>query len=435
MGIENNSNIINYVESICSYVKQKEVHRDIQIEIQGHIEELVYEYIEDGLSEEEAINRAIKDMGEPSQIGRDLNRVYRQSPNWGVLMLTLILSAFGLVAVYFIDLRIELFSAPRGIFIKSMISMAIGMAVATGFYLLDYRKIKDYSWHLFIGMNGLLVYTLIFGQTAGIKRLAIGRLNIGVVNIAPVILGIALCGIFSNYEFKTLKNYLVGLLLLIIPFFLILSFPSMFTALFYAIVIITISIATKKKPVLFSITSASILSVFLIMIISVPYRYERLMVFLNPYSDSRGAGYLRIQMNNLINSAGMFGKGFNIDKIFLPEAHTSFILIYIIYFFGWLAAILLSAAIVLFIAKIFNMKNAVKNSYGKLLIICISAIFGVQFILNILMVFGYLPFVDVNLPFISYGGTQFTVNMALIGILSSIYRRKELKEVVEFNKA
>lgn len=435
MGIENNSNIINYVESVCSHVKQKEVHKAIQEEIQGHIEELAYEYINEGISEEDAINRAIKDMGEPSQIGRELNRVYKKSPNWEVIMLTLILSAFGLVAFYFIDLRSNLFSAPKGIFTKSMISMVLGMAVATGFYFLDYRKIKDYSWHLFIAMNGVLIYTQIFGHPVGIKRLIIGPFIIGPEYIAPAILGIALCGIFLNYEFKTLKNYIVGVLLLIIPFFVILSFPSIFAALFYSIIFITISIATKKKPVFFSIISACIFSVFLLMIVSAPYRYMRLKAFFNPYSDPMGAGFIRIQINNLINSAGMLGKGFNIEEVFIPQAHTNLILVYIIYFFGWLAGILLSAAIALFVVKIFNMRNQVKNDYGKLLTICISAVFGGQFILNILMVFGLVPFIDVNLPFISYGGSQFIVNMSLIGILSSVYRRKELKGAVELNKA
>jgi cell division protein FtsW (lipid II flippase) len=79
----------------------------------------------------------------------------------------------------------------------------------------------------------------------------------------------------------------------------------------------------------------------------------------------------------------------------------------------------------------FHAASKISDRYGKFFSIGICCVFSLQVITNILMNLGYLPIAGISLPFISYGGTNLVCNMALMGMLVGIYRRKDivLKEV------
>ncbi|NEZ00859.1 FtsW/RodA/SpoVE family cell cycle protein [Bacillus shackletonii] len=80
----------------------------------------------------------------------------------------------------------------------------------------------------------------------------------------------------------------------------------------------------------------------------------------------------------------------------------------------------------LFIARIIIVTLKINDSYGKLLLIGALAVYGVQFATNILMVIGLFPLTGISLPFISYGLMPILLNAVLIGIVLSVYRRKDL---------
>lgn len=122
--------------------------------------------------------------------------------------------------------------------------------------------------------------------------------------------------------------------------------------------------------------------------------------------------------------AGLWGKGLTFDGRMLPEIHTDFMFTYIVYTFGWIAGVLLAALVVLFLVRISIIAFHVKSSYGKLLIGVLVAVFAVQFVWNILMNLSLAPIAGVSLPFISYGNSQFIIDMAAIGLISNIYKQR-----------
>jgi hypothetical protein len=89
-----------FLDSVCRHVRAKQLHGDIKDELVAHLDELVEENLDSGKSEKEAVNLAVARMGEPEQIGRELDHTHRPRTDWGMLLLIAILSGLGLLAMY-----------------------------------------------------------------------------------------------------------------------------------------------------------------------------------------------------------------------------------------------------------------------------------------------------------------------------------------------
>ncbi|MPM22627.1 putative peptidoglycan glycosyltransferase FtsW [bioreactor metagenome] len=133
-----------------------------------------------------------------------------------------------------------------------------------------------------------------------------------------------------------------------------------------------------------------------------------------------------LQPKKIVESASAFGNGFNMEPKLIPNLHTDFIFTYIVYTFGWVAAAVLITLIVAFILKIINVAKTTKNPYGKLIVSGFIAILTTEFLLNIGMNFGIAPIMGISLPFMSFGGSQLLINMTIVGLILSVYRRKDI---------
>lgn len=155
---------------------------------------------------------------------------------------------------------------------------------------------------------------------------------------------------------------------------------------------------------------------------------------LNPLQDPYGNSYMNVQLRKLLSSAGLLGNGMNIDKIEmpildLPEMHTDFIFSYIVYAFGWLTGITIIVLSIAFFVRLIKTVKSIEDNYGRLLVATFSSLFIVQFSYNIFMILGIAPLAGISMPFISYGTLLNLINMIMIGIISSVYRRKDIKEI------
>ena len=86
MSDEKNNKIEEYIETVCSLVKNKDVHSDLKLELEDHLETLKEEFISSGASEEKAADKAIAHMGEASIIGRQLNATHKAKLDLKILM-------------------------------------------------------------------------------------------------------------------------------------------------------------------------------------------------------------------------------------------------------------------------------------------------------------------------------------------------------------
>ena len=91
--------IKEFLDSVCEQIKYKPIREDIAEELKNHIEELKENYIQEGMKEEIAEQKAIEQMGDSKEIGKKLNKIHRPKLDWKLLLILIILLCFGFLVV------------------------------------------------------------------------------------------------------------------------------------------------------------------------------------------------------------------------------------------------------------------------------------------------------------------------------------------------
>ncbi len=157
----------------------------------------------------------------------------------------------------------------------------------------------------------------------------------------------------------------------------------------------------------------------------VPYRRSRIFSFLDPEADPLGSGFQILQSQIAVGSGGILGKGWmaGMQKMrFLPEAHTDFIFAEVGEEFGLIGALLVVAAFVVLIWRGTRSACRAGDRFSFYLAAGVTAMIGIQAMLNMGIVLGLLPTKGMPLPFISYGGSSLIVLLASCGVLLSVGR-------------
>jgi rod shape determining protein RodA len=153
------------------------------------------------------------------------------------------------------------------------------------------------------------------------------------------------------------------------------------------------------------------------------YQKQRILSFIDPGADPRGAGYQIIQSKISIGSGGIWGKGLlsgsqtRLD--FLPERHTDFIFSVLGEELGlWGAMIVLLLFAIVFYRAI-RIAARCRSRFASLVVMGASGILLFQFLINIGMTLGFMPVTGLALPFLSYGGTSLMLSWGLIALIVS----------------
>lgn len=158
------------------------------------------------------------------------------------------------------------------------------------------------------------------------------------------------------------------------------------------------------------------------------YQQRRILIFINPGLDPKGAGWHVLQSKIAIGSGGLFGKGFlegTQKKLsFLPAQQTDFIFSAIgeeLGFLGCLTVILLFGWLIyrgLLIAQ------QARNGFASLTVVGLLSVLTFHLVLNIGMTLGLMPVTGIPLPFLSYGGSAVIAMMAMVGIVLNVGLRR-----------
>jgi cell division protein FtsW len=162
-----------------------------------------------------------------------------------------------------------------------------------------------------------------------------------------------------------------------------------------------------------------------IMIASKEYRIERVMAFLNPWSDPQGKTYQIIQSLIAFGTGGWTGLGLGNGRqklFYLPAAHTDFVLANVGEEAGLLGVWVVLGLYAFVTWKAFAISAQAPDRFGRLLAAGLGALFGLQAVFNAAVVMSLLPNKGLAMPFLSYGGSSALVNFILIGLLLSISR-------------
>ncbi|NMH73503.1 FtsW/RodA/SpoVE family cell cycle protein [Bacillus sp. RO2] len=423
-----------FLTKVISKVRSKEAHSMIRKELHHHLLELSKSFENRADSLKEAEEKAVQEMGNPFTIGEKLNKLHKPRMDWMLISLFIVIGAISFLPL--------VGNAPGSLFLKQQaIWYSLGTIVLIAFLFFDYRKLRN--WWLIFYSSGVLVllYLPVFGlSVGGVKRwISFGGFTVDAATISMLLFFLAWSGIFTKSDMFNGWKQAIMFGLFWIPFILYMMLPALPYSIFYFLCVLmmfTFSHIRKKSKVIM-IAAKLTMCVFFIVPILFSSRgtllSERLFSFLSPEQYYNGLGYMYILIKGLLADAGWFGNGLNGNSAIqsLPDAHTDFAFPYLVYSLGWAFGIALCILLIVFIWKISQNASKTKDYYGRILVVGGATLIAVPAIWNILMGVGFAPIIGVSLPFISYGGTTLIFHSAILGIILSVYRRKDIVEPSE----
>jgi Bacterial cell division membrane protein len=424
--------ITTFLDEVCFHIKWKAVHKAIREELGEHITDLMEENIENGFTEERAVDMAISAMGNTGEIGARLNRQHKPQTEWSLLILAALITLIGGIVLY---------SSSQFLFIRYLLSVLLGIAVMAVFYIFDYTKLERMPIPLYFSATFLILLTMMEGiQMNGAKRwISVGGgFTIYIPELASLLFVVAFAGFLERYRGKGTGSIVKLILIGAVSLFLLLLMSSLSAALTvavtYAVLLVAASAGNhfggsrKNQLILLASTGAVSMGLLAYNIISSSYKLERILGWL-PGGEG-AADYQQHMAGTWLSLSKWFGKTSatfqGSDLSMMPNITGEYILINVIATLGWAAGLILISLIGVFIVRMFMTVRKVKTGYGYCLSLSACTMLTVQFICNILMNFNFLPSLSIPMPFVSYGGTGYIVGMAYVGVILSAWRRNNL---------
>lgn len=348
--------------------------------------------------------------------------------------LILILVTIGLVFIADISAPQALnFFGDKFHFLKQQVVWAgIGIAAMIVVSNINYNFWKKIATPFF----GISVLLLVAVLIPAISLHALGArrwISIGSVNFQPSeVVKLALALYLAKVSDSNIKKPLAFFLPLALVCGLIMLQPDLGTTLVVGFIGI-IQIFVAGVPIVYFLGSLAVGIIgVVILIITSPYRRDRLMTFLQVGADPLGKEYHIRQILLAIGSGGLFGLGIGQSKqkyLFLPEASTDSIFAAIAEELGFIGSLVLILLFAYFLYRAFKIVKNAPDQFSKILSLGIVAWIGGQIILNISAMTALTPLTGIPLPFFSYGGTSLSMILASCGILLNISRYANTKTI------
>ena len=340
---------------------------------------------------------------------------------------SLILIGLVMVASSTVDFAAAKFSNPLFFLKKHFIFLILGLLVLSIVARIKVKFYYDYGQYFLILaiILSLLVHVPGLGKTVnGATRwIDLGFFTLQISEISRLFFFLWLSGYITRNDFD--KNYLKVFIYLSILMLVIVSQRDFGSMILLFLVFITFSFLSNLRIMnLIKILSISVLPIFLLIFLY-PYRVQRLLAFIDPWSDPQGSGYQIIASQIALSSGGLFGQGLgsSTQKLFyLPEQYNDFILAIIGEELGFIFLVILLMLYFLFFSRIFIFykKTSKISEFSSNIILSIVLLMFVQTMIHILVNIGLFPTKGMGLPFISYGGTNLLLMFTYIGILIRI---------------
>ena len=351
--------------------------------------------------------------------------------DWSLFVAVILLSAFGLAAIYSVALGQGLGEFLN--FEKQLLWLAVGLISMFFFANFDYRHLQRFSWIGYLISVVLLILVLTpLGSTI---RGTQGWFNLGFfsfqpVELAKIFLIIVLADVYSRYT-RTINKFgqlfLIGLVAFI-PFSLAAIQPDFGSAmvLFFTWLFSFFLVTRNKWHIIFVLGSIVLLVVVAWLFVFQDYQKDRIRTFLDPSLDPLGSGYNVRQSIIAVGAGGMTGRGLGFGSQsqlkFIPESQTDFIFSIIGEELGFVGAVLVVGFFSFLFYRLYKIALLSPDNFGMFLSVLVAILIFIHVFINIGMGIGLLPVTGISLPFVSYGGSFLVVMLSLIGITMNVYK-------------
>lgn len=381
----------------------------------------------------------------------------------------LLLCGIGLVMVYSATMS-EYLHWSQTLWFRQILHFFAGLVLIGIILVLRPGIFYAIAYPAYILANIALIYVAVGGgvESHGAGRwIDLGGFHIQPSELAKLAYTLALARYLNNSEVRLerLTSFILPGLLFIIPFVLVLRQPDLSTALVFSCItlvafywnglslgrifllispglsviatveqwawgalLLVVLLLAYKLRIGFRLTM-----LFLILNMAAGYtsftiwnglkdhQRSRILTFIDPMRDPKGAGYQVIQSKVAIGSGGLTGKGLGqgsqTNLNFLPEEHTDFIFSVLGEQFGFVGALAVILLYFLLLARALTVCHLHGHRFLNQVVVGGCSIFAFHIIVNIAMTLGMMPVTGLPLPFLSYGGSFMLTCMALVGLI------------------
>jgi len=364
------------------------------------------------------------------------SRLWRRGDR-ALLLAVAALTAFGLIMVFSAS-EVQgwlWFHNPAYYFEHQLIWLALGLVLLFAAASIDYHRLRPLAWPLGVVTVVLMVLVLLphFGvEVNGARR----WLRLGPLQMQPAELAKIAAIVFMALWLERHRDRLSSLENGVVPFLALLGFAILLvilerdlgtTLIVAGILLAQFLVAGGRKRHVLLLALIMVLCGFLFIRME-PYRLQRILAFIDPWSDPLNTGFQAIQSVVALGSGGFagLGLGHSIQKYqWLPFAHTDFIFAIVGEETGLLGTSAVLALFGLFAYRGYRVALKAPDAFGSLLACGVTTWIALQALINIAAVTVTLPTTGIPLPFISYGGSSLAITLLAVGILLNVSTQSE----------
>ncbi|HXE14048.1 MAG TPA: rod shape-determining protein RodA [Bryobacteraceae bacterium] len=358
-------------------------------------------------------------------------RVFR-GLDWYLLVLTLLLCAFGVLQIY---------SATHGTkwqdaWWKQIVFVVFGLGLMWVMSQIDYHSLVSRVFPLYGVTIALLIVTMtvgsrVFGSTRWIR---VAGFTFQVSEFAKIVIILLVARYLSDMRHgqRIVWQDLIKLGGLVgVPMLLVMKQPDLGTSLTYIpILVCGILMAGMRIKYLLIIALAILLVLPIGYHFLKPYQKDRLASFIDPERDPKGAGFQVIQSRIAVGNGGMWGRGVTQGSQthlgFLPVPHTDFIFSSFAEEHGFVGVVVALVLYFLFIMQIVQNAQIASDREGVYICMGIGALMLFHVLVNVGMVVGRMPVAGIPLPLMSSGGSNVLSVFLMLGLVNSVRLRRSV---------
>lgn len=369
--------------------------------------------------------------------------------DYSLLFIVLFLLGFGLIMIYSASSyeAFQDFKDAAYYLKKQLVAIIIGLVL-----MIVVANIPYHFWERFYMLGYLVSAAMIplvktplgvssHGASRWIRIPGVG-LNLQPAEVAKVcmILFLAVMVCKMGKGVRTMKGFIFMILMplpIVLEIYLITdNLSSAVIVLGISVLMVFVASPDYKKFVIMALLAIAAVALVIYLVVSgndfLAFRGGRILAWLNPESDAQGTGFQTLQGLYAIGSGGVWGKGLgqSMQKLsFLPEAQNDMIFSIICEELGLFGAICIILMFVMLLWRMMVIANNASDLFGAMLVVGVMGHIAIQAILNIAVVTATVPNTGISLPFISYGGSSVMFLLIEIGLVLSVAKRIQLKEL------
>lgn len=429
-----------YLNTVTEQIRCKKARPLVSEELKAHILDQAEAYEADGMFGDEAMEKAVREMGDPVETGVSLDRVHRPQMSWSMLALVGIISVLSILAqAAFAAYGQEPPAAEYEYLKRHILYTASGYLLMIFVYRLDYSILFRFpraaaAGFLFLLLIGRGFLGVEYGGMILYMRLGPFCLSIPTFMYLYVPIFGAVLYRYRGDGYKVFARLALWSLIPVLIAFKLPYLGGAVTLLMIFAVLISVAVwqnwyRVNRKRVL-AVLWAGILAapiLFFCLLYAAgrmaDYQMSRIHAFL---SWDRSANYAAALATRCLNSP-LFGRSEAFSELMtLPEFKSDFVFISIISAYGILAGIAAAALLSFLLVKIFRISFRQRNQLGMILGCASGTVFLFQMLMCLAMNLGLIPVFSATFPFLSYGGSATVVSYILLGLVLSVYRYKNI---------